>query len=171
MRTGVLVPCFVGSSTRDVVAWARTAEDLGFDSLGVRGRIVHDSLEPLVTLSLVAASTRRIELFLHLPAPSLARPRILARQIAGLERTSRGRLTVAVGGSVDDTWIFTGRDGCTHCITVVHVHGSERVELDAVRYDLDDFVRAGADDVLLSPASGDLRALETLADLRNPAFV
>jgi len=171
MRTGALLPSSVGTSSRDLVTWARRAEDLGFDSLGVRGRIVHDSLEPLVALSLVAASTRRIELFLHLPAPSLARPRILARQIAGLERASRGRLTVAVGGSVDDTWIFTGRDGCTHCVTVVHVRGSEGPELDAVRYDLDDFVRAGADDVLLSPASGDLRALERLADLRNLAVV
>ena len=171
MRTGVLLPCSVGSSSRNLVAWARRAEDLGFDSLGVRGRIVHDSLEPLVALSLVAAATRRIKLFLHLPAPSPARPRILARQIAGLERTSRGRLTVAVGGSVDDTWIFTGGDGCTRFTTVVHIRGSEGMELDAARYDLGDFVRAGADDVLLSPASGDVRALETLADLRNPAFV
>ncbi len=171
MRTGVLLPSSVSSSSRDLVAWARRAEDLGFDGLGVRGRIVHDSLEPLVALSLVAASTRRIGLFLHLPAPSLVRPRILARQIAGLEHTSRGRLTVAVGGSVDDTWICTGRDRCTHCITIVHVRGSERPELDAARYDLDDFVRAGADDVLLCPPSGDLRALERLAALRNPAFV
>ena len=171
MRTGVLLPSSVATSSRDLIAWVHTAEDLGFDSLGVRGRIVHDSLEPLVALSLVAASTRRIELFLHLPAPSLVRPRILARQIAGLERTSRGRLTVAVGGCVDDTWIFTGRDGGTHCITVVHVRGSDGPELDATRYELDDFVRAGADDVLLSPASGDLRTLEKLADLRNPSLV
>jgi hypothetical protein len=167
MRTGVLLPSSVlRASSRDLVAWARTAEDTGFDSLGVRGRIVHDSLEPLVALSLVAAATRRIELVLHLPALHLAQPRILARQIGSLDRASRGRLNVAV-----DAWTFTGRDGRRRCLTVVDVRETGSAALDGVREVLDTCERAGADDVLLGVPSGDLRQLERLAGLRDPARV
>ena len=96
MRTSVLLPqSLAGSSSRDLVAWVRAAEDAGVDSIGIRGRIVRDSLEPLVALTLVAATSRRAELVLHLSVPALARPRILQRQIAALQRASRGRLTVA----------------------------------------------------------------------------
>ncbi len=95
MRTSLLLPeSLVGASSRALVDWARGAEDAGVDSIRVRGRLVHDSLEPLVALTLLAASTRRVELVLHLDVPHSARPRILARQLAGLRRASRGRLTV-----------------------------------------------------------------------------
>ncbi len=95
MRTSVLLPeSLVGASSRALVHWARDAEDAGVDRIRVRGRLVHDSLEPLVALTLLAASTRRVELLLHLDVPDLARPRILERQLAGLRRASRGRLTV-----------------------------------------------------------------------------
>ena len=95
MRTSLLLPeSLVRSSTRTLVEWARGAEEAGVDSIRVRGRLVHDSLEPLVALTLLAASTRRVELVLHLDVPDLARPRILERQLAGLRRASRGRLTV-----------------------------------------------------------------------------
>jgi hypothetical protein len=164
MRTGVLLPhSLAASSSHDLVSWARTAEDLGFDALGIRGRITHDSLEPLVALSLLAASTRRIELLLHLPTVRQTQPLILTRQLAGLERASRRRLTVA-GGSALDTWVCAGRGGRRRCIPVVEVRGTEGHELDAVRDSLDQFERTGADDVLLDPPSGNLRDLERLAN-------
>ncbi len=95
MPTGVLLPqSLLGSSSRVLVAWARAAEDAGVDSIRVDGRIVHDSLEPLVALTLLAATTRRIELVLHVDVRGLTRPRILDRQLTALRRTSRGRLTV-----------------------------------------------------------------------------
>jgi hypothetical protein len=171
MRTGVLLPhSLAAGSSHDLVSWARTAEDLGFDILGIRGRITHDSLEPLVALSLVAASTRRIELVLHVPALHLTQPRILARQIGGLDRASRGRLNVVVGAA-DDRWTFTDRDGRARCVAVVDLQRSQGAELDGVREALDVFERGGADDVLVSPPSGDLRALERLVGLRTAARV
>ena len=85
MRTGVLIPSPVVASSRHLVPWARAAEDAGFDVLAIRGRIVLDSLEPLVALSLAAAVTRGIEIVVHLDVPNVSRPRILARQIAGLD--------------------------------------------------------------------------------------
>jgi alkanesulfonate monooxygenase SsuD/methylene tetrahydromethanopterin reductase-like flavin-dependent oxidoreductase (luciferase family) len=172
MRTGVLLPhALAAGSSHDLVAWARTAEDLGFGALGIRGRITHDSLEPLVALSLLAASTRRIELFLHLPTMRRAQPLILTRQLAGLDRASRRRLILAAGGAVNDMWAFAGRSGHRSCLAVVHVRRTEGAELDAVRDALDALERAGADDVLLEPASADIRELEQLANLGALALV
>ena len=165
MTIGVLLPSSVVASSRDLVAWARTAEDAGFDSLGVRGRLVRDSLEPLVALTLVAAATRRIELVLHLPALHLEQPRILARQIGGLDRASRGRLDVAVG-EADDTWTFTGRDGHHRRLSVVHLRAASGARPDGVREVLDTFERSDADGVLLDLPSADLRDLERVAALR-----
>jgi|tagenome__1003787_1003787.scaffolds.fasta_scaffold20911871_3 alkanesulfonate monooxygenase SsuD/methylene tetrahydromethanopterin reductase-like flavin-dependent oxidoreductase (luciferase family) len=103
MRTSVLLPpSLTCSSSRNLVAWVRAAEDAGVDTIGVYGRVVRDSLEPLVALTLVAATSRRAELVLHLNVPALARPSILERQIAGLKRTSRGRLTVNDSGSAPE---------------------------------------------------------------------
>ena len=167
MHIGLLLPrALAAASSRELVAWARAAEDAGFDGLGVRGRIVHDSLEPLVALSLVAASTRRIELVLHLPALHLTQPRILARQIGGLDRASRGRLNVAVCG-----WTFTDRDGLPRRLSVVDCPATSGAVLDGVREVLDDYERAGADDVLLEVPSMTTRDLERLAAVRTALTV
>ena len=172
MRTGVLLPDSLATgSSRDLVAWARTAEDVGFDSVGVRGWIVRDSLEPLIALSLLAASTQRVELLLHVPTVRRAQPLILTRQLSCLERASRRRLTVAAGGALDDTWVCAGRGGRRRCIPVVDVCGMEGAELDAVSDVLDQFERSGADDVLLDPPSSDLLDLERLANLGALALV
>ena len=108
MRTGVFLPTTMpGTTSGRLVAWARAAEDLGFDSLAVAGRIVHDCYEPLVALTLAAAATRRIELVTIVAAAPLHHHGILARQGASLDRVSAGRLTIAVGddhsGAVDHT--------------------------------------------------------------------
>ena len=59
MRTGVFIPStLLGTTAGQVVAYARAAEGHGFDSLAVAGRLVHDSYEPLVALTLAAAATR-----------------------------------------------------------------------------------------------------------------
>jgi hypothetical protein len=96
---------------------------------------------------------------------------ILTRQLAGLERASRRRLTLAAGGAANDRWVFAGRSGHRSCLAVVYVRGTEGAELDAVRDTLDQFERAGADDVLLDPPSRNLRHLERLANLGALALV
>src|SRR5690242_12012992 len=99
MRTGVFLPTTMpGTTGGQLVAWARAAEDHGFASLAVAGRVVHDCYEPLVALTLAAAATRRIELVTTLQAAPLHHPGILARQSTSLDRASGGRLTIAVGG-------------------------------------------------------------------------
>lgn len=168
MRTGVLIPSPVVASSRHLVPWARTAEDAGFDVLAVRGRIVLESLEPLVALSLVAAVTRGIEIVVHLDVPHVSPPRILARQIAALDRASRGRVNVAVG---TDSWTFTDRDQKARSLTIVDLTSAGGATLDRVRGVLDSYERAGADDVLLGVPSVDLRELERLTHLRTASFV
>ncbi len=99
MRTGVFLPATTpGTTSGQLVAWARTAEDHGFGSLAVSGRIVHDCYEPLVALTLAAVATRRIELVTLVQAAPLHHRGILARQGTSLDRVSGGRLTIAVGG-------------------------------------------------------------------------
>jgi Luciferase-like monooxygenase len=98
MRTGIAIPTpGPGTTAGHIVAWARAAEERGFDSLVVAGRVVHDSYEPLVAMSLVAAVTRRAELITHVEAAPLRHRGVLARQAASLGRASGGRLTVGVG--------------------------------------------------------------------------
>jgi alkanesulfonate monooxygenase SsuD/methylene tetrahydromethanopterin reductase-like flavin-dependent oxidoreductase (luciferase family) len=96
MRTGVAIPT-TGTTAGHIVAWARAAEERGFDSLAVAGRVVHDSYEPLVAMSLVAAATRRVELITHVEAGPLRHRGVLARQAATLSRASSRRLTLGVG--------------------------------------------------------------------------
>ena len=100
MHTALLPPPLTAGSSRDLVAWVRDAEGAGVDVIALHGRVVRDSLEPLVALTLVAATSRRAELVLHLSTQALARPRILDRQLTALHRASRGRLTLASGRPV-----------------------------------------------------------------------
>jgi hypothetical protein len=98
MRTGVAIPTTgSGMTAGNIVAWARAAEEHGFDSLAVAGRVVHDSYEPLVAMSLVVAATRRVELITHVQAGPLRYRGVLARQAASLSRASGRRLTLGVG--------------------------------------------------------------------------
>src|SRR4051812_47816486 len=98
MRIGVAIPTTgSGTTAGHIVAWARAAEERGFDSLAVAGRVMHDSYEPLVALSLVAAATRRAELITHVEAGPLRHRGVLARQAASLSRVSQHRLTLGVG--------------------------------------------------------------------------
>lgn len=99
MRTGVFLPTTMpGTTSGQLVAYARAAEDHGFASLAVAGRITHDCYEPLVALTLAAVATRRIELVTTLQAAPLHHRGVLARQGTSLDRASGGRLTIAVGG-------------------------------------------------------------------------
>lgn len=98
MRTGLFLPNTVpGTSGRQLLDWATTAEQRGFDSLGVIDRVVYDSYEPLVALSLAAAVTERVELVTNVLISPLRNGGILAKQVDSLDRASGGRLTVGVG--------------------------------------------------------------------------
>ena len=118
MRIGFALPQ-VGSAVgpETLVTAAQRAEDLGFDSLWVLDRILWPTnprapypigdgslpvkyksvLDPLETLTFVAAHTRRIALgtsVLNLPWYN---PVLLARQLTTLDVLSAGRLQIGFG--------------------------------------------------------------------------
>jgi alkanesulfonate monooxygenase SsuD/methylene tetrahydromethanopterin reductase-like flavin-dependent oxidoreductase (luciferase family) len=83
--------------------FAGTAERLGFDGLWTRDRIQgrEPLLEPLMTLSTAAATTRRVRLGVAVIIAPLRSPVELARTTAALDRISGGRLEVGLGLGAD----------------------------------------------------------------------
>ncbi|HEY8598133.1 MAG TPA: LLM class F420-dependent oxidoreductase [Thermomicrobiales bacterium] len=126
MRLGFVLP-HIGpaASPAAIIAAARRAEELGYDSLWVTERLLyplaprtpypaaHDGvlpeayryiLDPLGTLTLAAAHTERIALGTSVLDIPYHNPVILARSLATIDIISGGRLRVGlgVGWSVDE---------------------------------------------------------------------
>jgi alkanesulfonate monooxygenase SsuD/methylene tetrahydromethanopterin reductase-like flavin-dependent oxidoreductase (luciferase family) len=106
MRIGIGLPAAIpGIAGPEVGAWAETAEECGFDSVGVIDRLVYDNLDPLVALAAAATRTDRVELLTTvLNVPWRRNAVVLAEQLASVDRLAGGRLTagLALGGWPDD---------------------------------------------------------------------
>jgi alkanesulfonate monooxygenase SsuD/methylene tetrahydromethanopterin reductase-like flavin-dependent oxidoreductase (luciferase family) len=113
MDIGVGLPTTVpGADGRDLVEFARRAENHGFSTLAVLDRLVYDSYDSVVALAAAAAVTERITLATSiLLAAYRPGPALLAKQLASLDRLAAGRfvLGVAAGGRPDD-FAATGAD-------------------------------------------------------------
>lgn len=119
MKLGFALPQIGALASREnMISGARQAEDLGFDSVWVLDRVMSPehpkvpypasidgslpegfkrNLDPLETLSFVAAITERVTLgtsILNLPYYS---PVLLARQVASLDVLSAGRVRLGLG--------------------------------------------------------------------------
>src|SRR5258706_10984678 len=89
----------------EVVAMARAAEEVGFDSLGVGGRLLYDLAdgtqrgpwEAWTSLAALAAVTSRVELGPLVASTSFHAPAMLAKQAATVDAISGGRLIVGLG--------------------------------------------------------------------------
>jgi alkanesulfonate monooxygenase SsuD/methylene tetrahydromethanopterin reductase-like flavin-dependent oxidoreductase (luciferase family) len=110
MNIGIGLPNVVpGTEGRELVHWARRAEELGFDSLAVIDRVVYDSYEPLLALAMAAAVTERIELVTNVLIAPVRGTAMLAKQAASLDRASAGRLTLGLAlGARDDDFAVCG---------------------------------------------------------------
>lgn len=124
MRFGVEIPtCTAGmmhpvpfASAADVVDVAIEAEQLGYHDVGGNDHLSTmafvreawpdppDYLEPLLTLSHIAAKTSVVRLTTGIMVLPMREPVLLAKQVATLDRLSGGRVTlgVAVGGYRDE---------------------------------------------------------------------
>jgi 1,4-dihydroxy-2-naphthoate octaprenyltransferase len=83
---------------RDVVAWARRAEDLGLESVWV-----HDSYferDPISFLAPMAAATRRIGLGAGALNPYTRHPFVVATTLASLDNLAPGRMSLALGSGL-----------------------------------------------------------------------
>ncbi len=108
-RFGVFLPSYVWEGdgqerARGLLDFARRVEDLGFDSIFITDHVIAARhfysvswLDPLTTLSFVAAVTRRVRLGTSILILPLRNPVILAKEIANLEYLSGNRYIIGAG--------------------------------------------------------------------------
>jgi probable F420-dependent oxidoreductase len=77
-------------------------EELGFDSLWLSERITGEAPDPLIALAFAAARTTRMKFGTSVLVVPGRNPVVLAKELATLDRLSRGRLLPAVGLGVAD---------------------------------------------------------------------
>ena len=102
MRIGLVLP--MSSSPERVLAFARRAEELGFDGLFAFDHLFppgappdRPSLEAYTTLAAVASVTERVTLGTLVTRASLRPVGVLAKQVVTLDDISGGRFVLAIG--------------------------------------------------------------------------
>jgi len=108
---GVALPTIVpGTSARQCVQWAISAESAGFAGTATLDQIAYPGGDPLITLTAVAMATRRIRLTTTaLLAPARGPAAILARQAVTLNLLSGGRFTLGMSvGAREADYAATG---------------------------------------------------------------
>jgi probable F420-dependent oxidoreductase len=119
MKFGIALPNFGRYAQREsIVDIAKSAEDLGFDSLWVSDHIIipesHKGFgdvfyDPFATLSFVAAKTRSIQLGTSVIILPYRNPIVLAKMVSTLDVLCGGRLTLGVGvGWLEDEFEALG---------------------------------------------------------------
>lgn len=98
MEIGIGLP----NQVRDVRAtvlpdWARHAEEAGFASLGTIGRIAYPGVMDTVALAAAAGATSRIKLLSSILLGTAWPPVLLAKEAAGIDAISGGRLRLGLG--------------------------------------------------------------------------
>ncbi len=108
-RFGVFLPSYIWAGdgaerARGIKEFARTVEDLGFDSLFVTDHLLAAQrfysvsfLEPLASLAVAAGATQRVRLGTSILIMPLRNPVILAKQLATLQFLSENRLILGAG--------------------------------------------------------------------------
>jgi alkanesulfonate monooxygenase SsuD/methylene tetrahydromethanopterin reductase-like flavin-dependent oxidoreductase (luciferase family) len=117
MDLGIGLPNAVpGTTGKQLVDWARAAEEAGFSTLGTIDRIVYPNYEPLVALSAAAAVTDRIRLATDVMlGPLRVNPAMVAKQILSLDALAGGgRAVLGIGlGAREDDYEVSGVDMST----------------------------------------------------------
>lgn len=111
MRVGIGLPATTsGTSGELLLAWARRAEEAGFDALTAIDRIVYPGFESMTAMAAAAAVTNRIGLRTNvLLAPARSAP-MVAKQAASVDQISGGRFMLGIGvGRRTDDYEATGR--------------------------------------------------------------
>ncbi len=108
-RFGVFLPSFIWPEdgperARGIIDFAREVENLGFDSIWITDHLLAAKqfysvsfLEPLTTLSLVAAVTERVKLGTSVMVMPIREPVLVAKQLATMQFLSSNRFILGAG--------------------------------------------------------------------------
>jgi alkanesulfonate monooxygenase SsuD/methylene tetrahydromethanopterin reductase-like flavin-dependent oxidoreductase (luciferase family) len=112
MKIGIGLPSTIpGAPGPLLLDWARLAEERGFTSLATIDRIAYPSYESLIALAAAGAVTERIELLTNILLAPTRNPVLLAKEAAGVDQLSGGRLTLGLGvGTREDDYVAAERD-------------------------------------------------------------
>jgi alkanesulfonate monooxygenase SsuD/methylene tetrahydromethanopterin reductase-like flavin-dependent oxidoreductase (luciferase family) len=105
MKIGIGLPNQVRNVRPAVIPqWAATAEQAGFATLSTVGRVAYPGVMDTVALAAAAGATSTIGLFSSVLLAPVWPAALLAKEAAGIDGVSGGRLTlgVGVGGRADD---------------------------------------------------------------------
>jgi alkanesulfonate monooxygenase SsuD/methylene tetrahydromethanopterin reductase-like flavin-dependent oxidoreductase (luciferase family) len=110
VKIGIGIPNQVRNVDATVIpGWAAQAESLGFSSLGTVGRLAYPGVMDTVALAAAAATTSRIGLFSNVLLGPTWPATLLAKELAGIDAVSGGRLTLGVGlGGREDDFTVDG---------------------------------------------------------------
>ncbi len=110
MKIGIGLPNQVRDMRPDVIpAWAAKAEEAGFSTLGTVGRIAYPGVTDTVALAAAAGATSRIGLISNVLLGTVWPPVLLAKEIAGIDGVSGGRLSLGIGiGGREDDFVADG---------------------------------------------------------------
>lgn len=112
MHIGIGLPSHIAHVPGPLTAeWARRAERRGFAALAAIDRLVYESLDSVVAMSVAAGATTDIGLTTNVLLAPLYPAVLLAKQVATLAAASGGRLTLGLGiGSRPDDYTAVGVD-------------------------------------------------------------
>ena len=108
-RAGMVIYHGIGGGN-DLREYGHIADDLGYDSLWVTERYLHE--ETASMLGYLAAATSRVKLGVGVVNPFTRHPALLAMMAATLDRISGGRFVLGMGRS--DSFIIEERLGMSH---------------------------------------------------------
>jgi alkanesulfonate monooxygenase SsuD/methylene tetrahydromethanopterin reductase-like flavin-dependent oxidoreductase (luciferase family) len=110
MKIGIGLPNQVRDMHPAVIpAWAAAAEEAGFSTLGTVGRVAYPGVMDTVALAAAAAVTSRIALLTNILIAPVWPATLLAKEAAGIDGISQGRLTLGVGvGIRPDDFVADG---------------------------------------------------------------
>jgi alkanesulfonate monooxygenase SsuD/methylene tetrahydromethanopterin reductase-like flavin-dependent oxidoreductase (luciferase family) len=110
MKIGIGLPNQVREVRPHILPeWAARAEEAGFSTLGTVGRIAYPGVMDTVTLAAAAGATKRIGLISNIMLSTVWPATLLAKEIAGIDGVSGGRLTLGIGvGMRPDDFVVDG---------------------------------------------------------------
>src|SRR5918997_316222 len=111
MEIGIGIPnSVVGTTGKQLLEWARRADQAGFSSLATIGALAYPSYEELTVFAAAGAVTQRIRFLSNVLIAPTRSAAELAKQAATVQQITNGRLTLGLGvGWRESDYTLAGR--------------------------------------------------------------